>query len=378
MRIVILGGGFGGVNTALKLGKKLKDSKNEIILVAEKPHFLFRPSLPWVIFDERKLDDATLPLDKILQKVGVQFIQKTVIQVLPKNNRVVLQDDTILEYDYLVIATGGLPDFEKTPGLKENTYSCYFEDDTKKTKEQIENIKSGDQILIGASDGNPCTCLSYELLFEMDAYLQKQKINASITYFTYESDLFDYVGNKVSSTLEKLLNEKKIPFYKNVTVEKVEPNLLHLTNGMTFPFTFSLITPAFKGADYIFASPDLEHENGIIPVHNTLQTKQWENIYSVGDTIQNPAVIHKSGWAAEVEAHIAAENIHLSLQGKTPEKKYVETALGMMELGTEGGMAFVKYPNKRNEAPMIEMATQGVLPHLMKVAFEKYYLWKLR
>lgn len=378
MRIVILGGGFGGVNTALKLGKKLKDSHHEIILVAEKPHFLFRPSLPWVIFNERKLDDATLPLDKILQKVGVQFIQKTVKQVLPKNNQVVLQDEILLNYDYLVIATGGLPDFEKIPGLKENTYSCYFEDDTKKTKEQIENIKSGDQILIGASDGNPCTCLSYELLFEMDAYLQKQKINASITYFTYESDLFDYVGNKVSSTLEKLLQEKQIPCYKNVSIEKVEPNLLHLTNGTTCPFTFSLITPAFKGADYIFASPDLEHENGIIPVHNTLQTKQWENIYSVGDTIQNPAVIHKSGWAAEVEAHIAAENIYLSLQGKTPEKEYIETALGMMELGTEGGMVFVKHPNKRNESPLIEMATQGVLPHLMKVAFEKYYLWKLR
>jgi sulfide:quinone oxidoreductase len=377
MRILILGGGFGGVNTALKLGKKLKDSNHEIILVAEKPHFLFRPSLPWVVFNERKLDDVTRPLDKILQKVGVEFIQKTIIQVLPKNNKVILQDDTVLDYDYLVIATGGLPDFEKIPGLKENTYSCYFEDDTQKTKERIENIKSGDQILIGASNGNPCTCLSIEFLFELDAYLQKQNINASITYFTYEKDLFDYVGNKVSSTLEKLLNEKEIPFYKNVSIEKVEPNLLHLTNGESFPFTFSLITPAFKGRDYIFASPDLDHVNGLIPVHNTLQSRQWRNVYSVGDTIYTPIIIHKSGLAAEIQGHIAAENIYSSLLGKSPEKKFVDTALGMMELGTKGGMAFIKYPNKRNEAPLIEMATQGVLPHLMKAAFEKYYLWKL-
>lgn len=377
MRVVILGGGFGGVNTALKLGKKLKDSQHEVILVAERPHFLFRPSLPWVIFNERKLDDTTLPLDRILQKVGVQFIQKTVKQVLPKYCQVILQDEIVLDYDYLVIATGGLPDFEKVPGLKENTYSCFFEDDTKKTKERIKNLQSGEQILMGASDGNPCTCLSYELLFEVDAYLQKHKINASLTYFTYEGDLFDYVGNKVSATLEKKLNEKGIPFYKNVTIEKVEPNLLHLSNGMDFPYTFSLILPSFRGADYIFASPDLEHENGMIPVHNTLQTKQWINVYSVGDTIQTPAVIHKSGWAAEVEAHIAAENIYSILHGKAPEKEFVDSALGFMELGTEGGVAFVKYPNKRNENPFIEMSSQGALPHLMKVAFEKYYLWKL-
>lgn len=377
MRVVILGGGFGGINTALKLGKKLKDSQHEIILVEKKDHFLFRPSLTWALFNKRNIEDIILPLAPLLQKVGVKFIQNKIIQVSPKYNQVILQNDTILDYDYLVIATGGLPNFEAFPGLKENTYSCYYEEDTQKANEQIKKIKSGNHILIGAADGNPCPCLSYELLFEMEDYLQQQKIKASLTYFTFEKDLFDYVGNKVSAKLEKLIDEKQIPFYKNVSVEKVEPNLLHLSNGMVLPFTMTMILPPFKGADYIFASPELEHENGFIPVHNTLQSKQWINIFSVGDTIKNPAVIHKSGLAAEMEAHIAAENIYATLHGKSPEKQYVETGLGLMETGTEGGIAFVKYPNKKDEKPIIEFSTQGTLPHLMKIAFEKYYLWKL-
>ena len=48
MRVVILGGGFGGVNAALWLGDKLEGTSHEVILVTDKPDFLFRPSLIWV------------------------------------------------------------------------------------------------------------------------------------------------------------------------------------------------------------------------------------------------------------------------------------------------------------------------------------------
>ncbi|KON86571.1 hypothetical protein AF332_06880 [Sporosarcina globispora] len=65
--------------------------------------------------------------------------------------------------------------------------------------------------------------------------------------------------------------------------------------------------PPYKGKEFIFSSKDLEHENGIIPVNETLQSVQWKNIYVVGDA--NNIKGTKTGRAAELQGVLAAENI---------------------------------------------------------------------
>lgn len=378
MQIVILGGGFGGLNTALWLGEKLQDSNHEVILVADKPSFLFRPSLIWVPFGQRKIDDISIPLSPALQKAGVQFIKNKVTQILPKENKVAFQDQTTLNYDFLVIATGGFPYYEKIEGLKGNTLSIYDTEGALKTKKRVEYLKSGDPVVIGVAQGNPSPGMSYEFLFELDAYLKHKKIQSSITYFTYEQELFDHTGKKVTKLLKKHMQEKQIPHHCNVSLEKVDATQVYLSNGISVPYSFSLILPPYKGADYIFASKNLDHKNGLIPVNSYLQSIQWENIYAVGDTnIILDMPIIKNGRAAELQGQVAAENIYFQIQGKTQQKEYQNSLLGLMELGTDGGMFMIKYPTSKLSSSFIEWASDGAIPHLLKIAFEKYYLWKL-
>lgn len=378
MRIVILGGGFGGLNSALWLGKKLKHTDHEVVVIADKPDFLYRPSLIWVPFNEREITDISFPLAPTLEKVGVEFIEAHVKQVLPKENKVIFQNESKIHYDFLVIATGGFADYEKIQGLTGNTSSIYWAEDALKTKEELENLQSGDTVAIGVAQGNPCQSIAYEFIFELDAFLKKREKNVSLTFFTFEEALSKSAGEKAAELSKKHMEEKGITYHCNVEIEAVDKEKIELNNGLTIPYTFSMILPPYRGADYIFASSGLHHENGMIPVHATLQTEQWENIYAVGDTNRIIDMPHewKKGRAAEIQAHVAAENIFNNIQGIKKEKKYEENLLGLMELGTDGGMLSVKYPKSKNSSSLMEWSMDGPIPHIMKVALEKYYIRK--
>jgi len=379
MRVVILGGGFGGLNAALWLGDKLKATSHEVVLIADKENFLFRPSLIWVPFGERKLSDIIVPMSPVLEKAGVHFIKQKVQRILPKDKSIQLENQKMLNYDFLIVATGALPHYEKIKGLKGNTSSLYQAEEALLTGEQLKNLESGTSIVVGAAQENPGPSIAYEFLFEIDTYLQKQGKKANITYFTYEKRLFEQAGERATDLLEKHMQEKEITYYCDVSIEKVEDHQVFLSNGTILPYSFSVILPPYKGADFIFASSDLEHIDGLIPVNSYLQSIQWDNVYAVGDTnlIQNKQVV-KNGRAAELQGNLAAENIYARMLGQTYQMEYEDSFVGVMDIGTDGGLLTIKYPKLKWGSKLLEWATDGDIPHYMKVAFEKYYLWKLR
>lgn len=378
MRILVLGGGFGGLNAALWLRKKLDHSGHEVMLISDHPFFVFRPSLIWVPFGGRTIESISFPLERTLQKAGVRFIQNRIVQIRPKENRVELQDGRLVDYDFLVIATGAFPDYKKIKGLQGNTSSIYFPDEALKTKEEVRRIKSGAPIVIGVTQGNPSPAMSYEFLFELEEYLKRENIKTSLTYFTYEQELFDHTGEKVTELLKKHMEDKQISYYCNVHVEKVEQGQVFLSNGLSIPYSFSLVLPPYKGSDFIFSSQDLENENGLIPVNRYLQSVQWENIFAVGDTnVISDLKVIKNGRAAELQGLLAAENIYYRLQGEDQQRAYENSFAGLMELGTDGGLFMMKYSLPIFGSSSIAWAADGFVPHMMKIAFEKYYLWKL-
>ena len=122
--VVILGGNFAGLTAALEAKRRLKHADHKVIVVSNRDHFLFVPSLIWVPFGEREIEDITLPLRPILEEHGVEFIHATATKVLPEEHYVETSEGKI-EYDYLVIATGPKLDYS-LPGVnpKEGLVSC--------------------------------------------------------------------------------------------------------------------------------------------------------------------------------------------------------------------------------------------------------------
>ncbi len=115
-RIVILGGGMGGLVTANRLRKALPRD-NDIVLVDREANHLFNPSLLWLMIGERRREQIQKPLS-LLRKKGISFLN-AVVQRIDFENRTVSTSEGETPFDYLVIALGASTFPERMPGFTE-------------------------------------------------------------------------------------------------------------------------------------------------------------------------------------------------------------------------------------------------------------------
>ena len=101
-KILILGGGFAGVEAAIKLQKS---KKFDVTLVSDRDYLFLYPISIWVPVRTLDFEDAKLPLSKIQKKHGFKLITDKVKSIHAAENRVELQSQT-LQYDYLIVAFG--------------------------------------------------------------------------------------------------------------------------------------------------------------------------------------------------------------------------------------------------------------------------------
>ena len=114
--IVVLGGGIGGISTAFELKDEFGDAL-DIVLVSDQGVFEFTPSNPWVAVKWRKPEAIRLDLNQLMPKHGIRFVCNPAKKVQPEEHRLLLEDDSTLAYDYLVIASGPRLAFDEIPGL---------------------------------------------------------------------------------------------------------------------------------------------------------------------------------------------------------------------------------------------------------------------
>lgn len=370
MRIVIIGGGFGGLNAAIEIRKKLNQPKHEIIIISDQADFVFRPSLIWLPFHKHSIKKFTFPLQPTFEKIGATFIEKQVKEIKPKQNHVICNDDETIEYDYLIIASGASPDWEQINGLEGKSDSVYEISSALKTKKRLQEMKDGEPIVVGIAQNNPNPGIAYEFLFELVTYLKERHMKCPITFFTYEKRLFDQNGIEPTKMLEELMTEKQITYYCNVSIEQVKDGKVDLTNGIRIPYSFLLVLPPYKGKEFIFSSKDFTHYHGILPVNEALQSSQWENIYVVGDASGLEG--NKNGRAAERQGVLAADNIIRQMQQK-PLRAFQHDTFYFMELGKEGAMLII---SKSAKHEILKWTMSGMMPHIIKRAFEKLYILK--
>jgi NADH dehydrogenase FAD-containing subunit len=146
------------------------------------------------------------------------------------------------------------------------------------------------------------------------------------------------------------------------------------------------VVPPFAGQELIRATPGLSDDKGYIPVADTYQSKAYPQIYAAGIAAQVPVPwqtsvpigIPKTGFPTESMAKVAARNIAAAIKGEPPvkHKDFGDmAAVCMMDAGSNGVMILADHMlPPRKAAVMIP----GPQTHAMKVAFEKYYLWKSR
>lgn len=398
-KIVIVGAGIGGIPMAFEMKENAR-KQDEVVVIADTPTFHFVPSNPWVAVNWRKPDDIKVELAPVFKKKGITFIQNKVTKFKPAENQVELADGSHVDYDYLIIATGPKLAFDEIPGLgpEGHTQSVCHVDHAGESGEFWDNfVKDPGPIIIGAVQGASCFGPAYEYLFIAETDLRKRKIRDKVkmTYVTSEP----YIGHlglggvgDTRGMLESELRNKHIDWICNAKVDKIEAGKMYITevdeNGAVkkqheLPFKHSMMLPAFKGVDGLMGVEGLVNPRGFVIVDEHQRNPTFKNVYSIGVCIAIPPLSQtpvptgtpKTGYMIESMVTATAHNIRSELDGKEPTEKGTWNALCLADFG-DSGVAFLAMPQipPRN----VQWSSQGKWVHWAKIAYEKYFIRKVR
>lgn len=399
-RIVILGAGLGGVPMAYEMREQARD-EDTVTVINENPHFEFVPSNPWVGVGTRKKDDVHVDLDKPFSKKGLELVVGRAKKVVPSENRVELEDGQSVDYDHLIIATGARLAFDEIPGLGPDggyTQSVCKTDHAERTWEQYQKLlENPGPVIIGAAQAASCYGPAYEFAFLLDYDLRKRGLRDKVpmTFVTAEP----YVGHmglagvgESQIRLKRLLGEHEIDYIANNEVVKVEDGAMTVRihgNGegeaeeKTLPFNFAMMIPAFTGIDAVRNIEGLVNPRGFVLIDDYQRNPTFPNVWSVGVAVAIPPVektpvatgVPKTGYMIEGMVTAAATNIRAVLDGKEPLMKATGAAICLADMGNKG-MAVVAIPQL---APRrVDWASEGKWVHLAKLAFEKYFIRKVK
>jgi sulfide:quinone oxidoreductase len=397
--IVILGAGTGGMPAAYEARETL-GKQHKITVINASDSFQFVPSNPWVGVGWRIREDITFPIRPYLEKKGIDFIAKAVTRIDAENNRLELEDSQTVDYDYLIITTGPKLAFDEVPGSGPDGYtvSVCTVDHAERAYQQYQRLLADPgHAIVGAMQGASCFGPAYEYAMILDTDLRKHKTRDRVpmTYVTSEP----YIGHlglggvgDSKGMMESEFRNRHIKWITNAKVTKVEAGKMfideHNENAEVIKqheleFKFSMMLPAFRGVDAVAQVEGLCNPRGFVIVDKNQRSPKYPNIYSAGVCIAIPPVEQtpvptgapKTGYMIETMITAIVHNIQEELMGEQPTHTGTWNAICLADMG-DSGAAFVALPQipPRN----VNWFKKGYWVHLAKIAFEKYFLRKMK
>ncbi|MBN8279775.1 MAG: NAD(P)/FAD-dependent oxidoreductase [Gammaproteobacteria bacterium] len=397
--IIILGAGVGGVPCAYEL-RKAVGAGHRIVLVGSSPRFEFTPSNPWVAVGWRTTAETAVDLSGPLAGHGIDFENQPARAIDPEARMVELADGRRLGYDHLVITTGPKLAFDEVPGLGPEGFTqsiCTHDHADRAWRAYEKFLANPGPVVIGAAPGASCFGPAYEFAMIIDADLRKRKMRDRVpmTYVTSEP----YIGHMglagvgdSKGLMESELRQHHIKWVTNARITRVEDGRLHAqelddrgqpVRDHELPFAYSMILPAFRGVDAVAAVPGLCNPRGFVLIDEHQRSPKYPEIYSAGVCVAIPPVeatpvptgAPKTGYMIESMVSAICENIRAAIAGEAQSAKATWNAICLADFG-DTGVAFVALPEipPRN----VTWAKKGKWVHLGKIAFEKYFLRKVR
>ncbi|MGC8731820.1 MAG: NAD(P)/FAD-dependent oxidoreductase [Halothiobacillaceae bacterium] len=399
--IVILGAGIGGMPAAYE-ARELLGKEHQITVINAVDYFQFVPSNPWVAVGWRTRDEITFPIEPYLKRKGIDFIASSVNKIDADQNTLHLDNGTTVKYDYLIITTGPKLNFAAIEGAGPHgghTHSVCTVDHAELAYQDFQKLcENPGPVIIGAFQGASCYGPAYEYVFILDAALRKKKLRnkVPITFVTAEP----YIGHlglggvgDSKGMLESELRMHDIKWICNARTTKVEAGKMHVeeldmqgnvVKTHELPFNHSMMLPPFRGVDAVAALGEgAVNPGGFVLIDQHQRNPKYKNIYSAGVCVAIPPVeatpvpvgAPKTGYMIESMVTAIVHNIEQELKGEQPTHKGTWQAICLADMGDRGA-AFIALPQipPRN----VNWFAKGKWVHLAKIAFEKYFIRKMK
>ena len=381
-QIVIVGTNFAGYTAALELYDKL-GNEHDITVIDRKHDFLFMPSLIWYPFGLRDEEDITQDVRPAYQARNINFIEEEVTY-FDLDKQQVTTATGVIDYDYLVVATGANADYDYIPGVREYSHSILGIPAADETKQAWgELLEDPGPVVVVSAQGAACFGAAYEFLFNARYQARKHK-DITFTYVSAEpfASHFGIGGFSYGKPLtEMFFNLYNIDSRFNAELAEVREDSVVLTTGEVLPSKFTFVMPRFVGVDAVRNSPGLGNDSGWIVVNDGYQHLDYPNVYAAGVAVyvappeETPVAcgVPKTGYPSEEMAKVVAHNIYADIYGGEHEElAYGDIpAICIMDAGNMGMMILGdKMLPKRRIATIIP----GPQAHWAKLAFEKYFM----
>jgi sulfide:quinone oxidoreductase len=397
--IVVLGAGLGGAIMAYEMKDQLRPG-DTLTVVTKDPLYHFVPSNPWVAVNWRTRDAVQVDLAPVFASKGINFKPVPAKKLRPDANIIDLEDGTSVTYDYLIISTGPELAFDEIEGLGPTGFTqsiCHVDHAEKAGAAFEEFCRNPGPIVVGAVQGASCFGPAYEFLFILETELRRRKIRDKVpmTFVTAEPYIghlgLDGVGD-TKGLLESEMRQHHIKWITSARVKKVEAGKMTVEEvaddgsvkaTRELPFGFSMMLPAFRGIAAVRGIEGLTNPRGFILADKHQRNPNFKNVFSVGVCVAIPPTgptpvpcgVPKTGFMIESMVTATSRNVGALLRGEEPKHEGTWNAVCLADFG-DSGVAFVAQPQipPRN----VNWSSSGKWVHNAKVAFEKYFLHKMR
>jgi len=378
--------------------KQLLPPSHIVTLVSPEETFTFIPGLIQVALNLKPLHHIQIELAELSQRHRFRWLPGQVTALDPYRQQLTVNGETLLDYDFVLIATGASLAFDQVPGLGPDggyTHSvCTAEHALGARQAWLQFLDHPGSLVVGAAPGTGCFGPAYEFVLMAERELRRRRVRdqVPITYVTPEPYL-GHLGVSGVKNAEKLtaelMHRRGIEVITNTAITAATASGISLADGRHLPAHYAMILPAFRGAAFLRAVPGLTDDKGLVPILPTQQHPRFPTIYAAGVSVQLrqpditdvPIGLPKSGQMTEAMATAAAHNIAVAVGAlNQPMQSPTLDALCFAEFG-ETGIAYIAAPvipdpelGKRRSS----YAARGSWVVWVKAAFEEYFMLKMR
>jgi sulfide:quinone oxidoreductase len=370
MRIVILGGGFGGLTVATELRKRL-GAEHEIVLVDRRDSFVMGLRKLWVLVGAGTLDEGRRPLQSLAHQ-GIRVL-RTEIRAIDPAVRVVRTEAGELSADFLVVSLGAEPAPERVPGMGEHAFNLYDGASVEAAAVRVAELAAGRIVMAIAGVPYKCPPAPYEAIMLLDDFYRRsgrrEGIELSLT--TMQPMLLPNAGPEGARWMGQELDRRGIQHQVGRKVVRVEAGRIVYADG-ELSCDVALIAPPHTSPAVVRQS-GLTNDGGWIVVDpGTLETP-FPRVYAIGDVthipLANQMPLPKAGVMAEAHGLRVAQAIVAELQGGSPPPPFDGHGFCFVETGG-GQAAAIEGDFYATPAPAVRVADPTEAGMLGKQRFE--------